>query len=163
MQPEKLAGKLMSLAEKLRENPGPKVLVFGDCCSLMDKIESHLGATRPPVHNCVQMLVTDERFQEFRKRGAFVLLPGWAGRWRVLLRTALGPDPHWAREMMQECHREIIYLDTMQMPLPQKQLNACALFFGLPWYREPVDLEVMQQRLQEAAKRSLAGLQGPGS
>lgn len=64
--------------------------------------------------------------------GAFVVLPGWAARWREVICETWGFDRDTARVFFAETSRRILALDTIVRPLDRDALSAFSDFVGLP-------------------------------
>ncbi len=64
--------------------------------------------------------------------GCFIVLPGWAKRWREIVTETWGFDRDTARSFFGATSRRILALDTLVHPLDREALAALGEFLGLP-------------------------------
>jgi signal transduction histidine kinase len=150
MVPEKLDTVLTRYLEKHSPAGGRLVLVHGDCCPRMLDLARKWSVGRINAINCAQMLLGKNRYREMMREGAFMLLPEWALRWREIMQTELGLTPEVARDLIGENRRVLVYLDTGLVPVPQKEIEDCAAYSGLPWRIEKITLDTLLEQLLEA-------------
>ena len=150
MDPPRLEARLVSLLEAHGPEPGPVVLVYGDCCPRMLDFAGLYRLSRVDAVNCAQMLVGRVRYRELMRERAFMVLPEWAPRWEEIFKTELGLSEDNARSLMGEHRGSLVYLDTGLAPVPRDALDACADYTGLPWRVERVELDNLFALLSEA-------------
>jgi hypothetical protein len=130
------------------------VLVFGECCPGMYKLEHRSDVIRVDAPNCSNLLLGKKRHQEWTRRGAFFLLPEWAERWREIFEQELGFTEELLSEFMKENHSCLVYLDTGLVPVPLDSLQECARTTGLALFIESVGLDALAETLRESLIRA---------
>lgn len=150
MVPQQLESVLASALQHNTGNFGRLVLVYGDCCARMLDLVKNFRVGRVNVINCAQLLLGRIRYRSFMHEQAFLVLPEWAGRWEMIMKSELGLTKELAHDLMGEHRRGLVYLDTGLIPVPERELADFSSYTGLPWRVEPVDLEIMREFLLEA-------------
>lgn len=155
MEPLRLEATLKGIHERKNQ---PVVFVYGDCCPAMLQLSSRPGAGRVGGINCCQLLLGRARYRELMHKEAFIMLPEWTKRWKEIIEQELGLGEAVARDLFQDNRGTVVYLDTGLVPIPEKELNACAEYIGLPIQMEQVGLEHLLEELNNAelvARKSL--------
>jgi hypothetical protein len=152
MHPEKLH---QTMEETLSGKPGCACLiVYGDCHAYMKEIEKRPHCARTRAVNCSELLLGQELYKKYRNEKTFLFFPEWTVRWREIFQQKLGfSDPTLAREFMQENRNSLVYLDTGISPVPEKEIQEIAVFFGMPVQIIPVSLKYLQETVASALKR----------
>ena len=153
MEPERLCTVLSEVVDSHRRGEDRLVLVFGDCHARMNEVDSLAGVARVSGANCCEILLGSERYRQFEREGAFLILPEWAERWEEIFRDHLGFSDGAAKQFMAEMHSKLVYLDTGVMPEPTGRLEAFSRYVGLPCQRETVGLECLRRAIIEAVER----------
>jgi len=86
-----------------------------------------------------QFFLPEALVEDFRKRGSYLILPGWLMRWRQNARSD-GLDRSTARQMFGESLTEIVLLDTGVHAGAGPALAEFSDFTGLPARTLPVGL-----------------------
>lgn len=160
IHPQQLASELTALVERER-NAGKKILlIYGDCCSIMNQFETLPGVIRTEGLNCCHLLLGRDRYRQLSHEGVFFLLPEWIHRWREVFQDELGLDHENAAHLMGDMHRKLLYLDTGMIPVPFSLLQDCAAYCRLPFEVLPVSLDVLKETI-EAGLNRLETCQGP--
>lgn len=153
MHPERLALSLETvLAAELKAGHGV-VLIYGDCCPRMTALEAFPGVVRTSGKNCFELLLGAAEYRRLSHEGAFFLLPEWVRRWREIFTGELGLNHTNASSFMQEMHRKLLYLDTGIVPVPEKELQECSEYCGLPSEVRTVSLEKLRVSMKDALLR----------
>lgn len=135
------------------------LLVYGDCHARMAETCRQPQCARTEAVNCGELLLGRQRYREFRNDKTFLFLPEWTERWQEVFVQELGfTDRSLAREFMQENQRRLVYLDTGQIPVPERILAEIAGYFGMPVEIVAVTLAHLRQAVRDAARR----LEAPG-
>lgn len=155
MAPQRLETVLTAELERTAST-GRLVLVYGDCCAGMLDLAKRFGAERVDAINCAQLLLGRLRYRELMREQAFLLLPEWTARWREVVRSELGLSEPVARQFMREHRRLLVYLDTELAEVPQRTIEECSAYTGLPWRVEAVGLGHLLAGLLEAEDAAAA-------
>ena len=150
LAPNQLYRKLDRL---LHEINTPCILVYGTCCYGIHELAEQTGTPRVDATNCSEMLLGRTRYREMLREGAFFLLPEWAHRWHEVFQKQLGLSRTIAREMMQQSHSVLVYLDTGLAPIPYQELRACTEYLGLPYRVIEVGIDHLANTIVDAADR----------
>jgi len=131
MEPQKLQG---ILDKKIDEYKDYKiVLVFGDCHARMLDYGKNKNIVRTQGINCCEIFLGSEKYREFRKEGAFILLPEWADRWKEVFIDYMGfKNSKQIKPFMNEMHKKLIFVDTGYNKVNNSLLNEISDFLGLP-------------------------------
>jgi PAS domain S-box-containing protein len=129
------------------------VLVYGHCHPWMDEQDGLPGTCRVQGVDCPSILLGHELYGELRRAGAFFVLPEWAHRWEETVCLALGADQGAARELLQDMHTHLLYLDTGVTPVPREQLEAASRWSGLPLEIRSVPTDRLASAVREAVER----------
>ena len=147
MDPPKLHTKLSALLEQKKQTGVCLVLVYGDCSPQMLDLVRRFRVGRVPVINCAQLLVGRDRYRQLMREGAFLVLPEWAGRWEHIMKNELGLNEIVAHDLMGDNRRELVYLDTGLVPVPELHLLEFSSYTGLAWRVEKTLLDNMLKTL----------------
>ena len=153
LTPELLDRELQELIAQEKVNGNRVVLAFGDCCAHMTDFEQAPDVVRTAGINCCEVLLGSEVYRKLRKEGAFFIMPEWALRWQQVFETGLGLNPANAKELMQDMHSRLIYLDTGQIPIPQDKLVEMVEYTGLPLEILRVSMEPFRASLRDCQRR----------
>jgi hypothetical protein len=150
MHPQRLRQRMAGLLERERRADMRILLIYGDCHPFMEDWTAARDVVRVRAVNCAEMLLGKQGYKTLVKKGAFLLLPEWTGRWRQVLEAFPGLDRDSAAELVHGQHTNLVYLDTGIIPVPYVQLAACSEFLGLPFTIEGVSLEHLTSLIMEA-------------
>jgi len=153
MQPDRLAERLDTVVGKELKEGNRVLLIYGDCCLQITALESRPGVARIRGNNCCEMLLGHDEYRRLSHDGVFFLIHEWVGRWREVFTNQLGLNKENATGLMRDMHRKLVYLDTGVVPVPEKTLNECAAYCGLPWEIRPVTLDMLRSAITEAMTR----------
>jgi hypothetical protein len=153
MHPEQLASSLESVLDDERKPGHWVVLIFGDCCARMAEMESLPRVVRVRGKNCCELLLGPGQYRRLSHEGAFFIAPEWAQRWREIFTEELGLNRVNATSFMREMHSKLVYLDTGIMPAPEKELQECAEYCGLPYEVLRVSLGHLHSAIEEALSK----------
>ena len=154
LNPAELETTLTAKLERVSQECGRMVLVYGDCCPRILNLERQYGVGRVNAINCAQMLVGRARYRELMLERAFFLLAEWALRWKEIFQIGLGLTMDVAHDLMQNSHGRLVYLDTGLVPVPRQVLADCAAYTGLSWRIERITLDPLLELLLEAQASS---------
>lgn len=157
MRPDILATRIEAILDEELNAGHPVVLVYGDCCAQMKAFKERSGLVRTKGSNCCELLLGRSEYRRYMKNGVFFLLPEWTLRWHEIFSTELGLNQENARTMMQDMHREILYLDTGINPVPHDSLRECSEYCGLPVRIFPTSLDILKHTIQEAIGQVMHG------
>ncbi len=129
------------------------VLVCGDCCPGMHSLTAQPGVQRVAGHNCVEIMLGRSSYRQLQQEGGFALFPEWTERWRELLPGLLGLPDAEVREVFQESHSHLVYLDTGLLPVPEPSIRACSEWCGLPCSVRRVTLDVLASSIEDCLQR----------
>jgi hypothetical protein len=160
MKPERLGKRLAAQIDEERQRGHRVLLVYGDCSAAMVGLEDQPCVARTRAHNCCELLLGWNEYRRLEHEQAFFLLPEWAQRWQNIFMHELGLSPQNARDLMQDMHSKLVYLDTGLAQVPVATLAACANFTGLSYEVLPVSLEPLKMAIEEAFAR-LTGRESP--
>lgn len=147
MEPDRLEFILGEIVEKLDSET---VVVYGDCSPNMHKFSKKEHVCRVGAMNCAQLLLGKAKYRQLMKEQAFILLPEWVIRWREIFAVELGLNKEVATSLMQENRKILVYLDTGLIPVPEKDLQECSEYVGLPYRIEKITLENLLEGLKKA-------------
>ncbi|MFA7403579.1 MAG: DUF1638 domain-containing protein [Pelobacteraceae bacterium] len=153
LHPERLAATLQSALEAELKQGNRVVLIYGDCCARMTALESLPGVVRTRAKNCCELLLGAEEYRRLSHEGAFFVIPKWARRWKRFF-SGLGLNRDNAASLMQDLHRSLLYLDTGLAAVPDKSLQECAEYCGLPFEVRQVSLDYFHGTIEDALLRS---------
>ena len=161
MDPPLLEARLTAMLERYKGQDLCLVLVYGDCAARMLDLVRQYHVGRVAAINCVQLLVGRERYRQYMREEAFMILPEWARRWEHIVKNELGLNELVAHGLIGENRRILVYLDTGLVPVPEEDLRAFSSYTGLPWRVDAVSLDVMLASLRIAReKATVAATQG---
>lgn len=152
MNPECLESLLNEKIKSFEQGKVNTVLVYGDCCSGMFDLSQKKWVERVDYINCAQLILGKNRYRQLMKEQAFILLPEWLKRWKEIFSVELGLSKEIATNLMQENRNILVYLDSGQEPIPEKEIHECSEYVGLPVKIEKVSLENLLAAMNDAAK-----------
>ena len=130
---------------------GNAICLFGcGCANTLDIPPAAAGSSSLVlVDSGAPLLLPATLVNEFRRRGAYLILPGWLVRWK---QNAASDklDRTTAREMFRESLSEIVLLDTGVRTGLDPVLADFSDFIGLPARTLPVGLEHLRLRISAA-------------
>ncbi|SHJ88936.1 Uroporphyrinogen-III decarboxylase [Malonomonas rubra DSM 5091] len=147
MRPKKLEEGLNKTIQQQLQRYDKIILLYGDCHARMFQAEQPGRVLRLQGSNCIEIILGKERYREIRQKGSFVLLHEWTLRWHRVFTKELGLDEKTARQFMPEHHSELLYLDNGCQPIPEKELQECSDFCGLPWRVETLDFNPLLREI----------------
>ena len=106
--------------------------------------------------NCLwacEVNVTAMDYRALRRERVFSLLPEWTLRWREIFEEELDLSGDISKDLMREMHSKLLYLDTGQLPLPDKYLREASDVLGLPWEVLRVGPEHLLAAINSTLKR----------
>ncbi len=152
MHPERLHRVMEEALAGLSGHAG--LLVYGDCHPYMKDLEKRPLLWRTDGINCADLLLGRELYKRYQKEGAFLFLPEWTKRWREIFQQELGfTDSSLARDFMQENRKNLIYLDTGLLPVPERTLREIAEHFEMPVRVLRVSLDQLRSTVRSAVKQ----------
>jgi len=130
------------------------LLIYGDCHAHMRETGELPQCAKTDAINCGDLLLGRELYRTYRNGKAFLFLPEWTERWREVFQQELGfKDQALAREFMQESQRQLVYVDTGLIPVPEKTLQEIAEFFNMPMEIVSVSLDQLRRAVRSAVER----------
>lgn len=153
MRPHNLAEKLGELIESEQEKGNKIVLVYGDCCQLMEQFEHMAGVVRTAGVNCCELVLGKEIYKPLVKEGVFFLLPEWTTRWEEVFTCELGLSKENARDFMHDMHTRFMYLDTGVVPVPLEHIMAISRYCELSYEIHKASLDQLHRFIQDAMNR----------
>jgi hypothetical protein len=134
------------------------LLVYGDCHAHMRETAERPHCAKVKGVNCGQLLLGKEDYRACRNGKTFLFLPEWTERWHEVFEKELGfTDRDLAREFMHENQRNLLYLDTGLIPVPQDTLDDIGDFFNMPIEVRPVSLTALRQAVKTAIDQLMQG------
>jgi hypothetical protein len=107
---QKLAGQLTAA---LNRHPDKERIVFyGECHPLMDRMLSDAGARRTQCQNCVDALLGTDLFMRELQEGAFFLLENWAVHWNKVVLDTFGQNLEVAKEIFTMDRKYLLCITT---------------------------------------------------
>lgn len=153
MKPDHLGMRLATQIDEERQRGHRVLLVYGDCSATMLGLENQPDVARTRAHNCCELLLGWDEYRRLEHERVFFLLPEWARRWQHIFMHELGLSHQNARDLMQDMHSRLVYLDTGLVEVPEASLAACAEFTGLSYEVLAVSLEPLKTAIEEAILR----------
>jgi len=153
MNPRRLSAHLEALVAAEVGRGHGVLLIYGDCCPAMAKLERSVAVVRVPGNNCCELLLGKAVYRRLSRDGAFFMLPEWAHRWSHIFSVELGLNRENAAGLMGDMHSKLIYLDTGIVPVPKRDLDECSRYCGLPWEVMEVSLEPLLSSIRDALQR----------
>ena len=132
MVPAALHERMSALLEYERKRGRRVLLLYGDCHAYMADVGASPNVVRVQGANCCEILLGRTHYKQLFKERAFYLFPEWALRWQEILGRLSDLDEQSTVELLRDMHAKLIYLDTGALPVPEKELQACSEYFGLP-------------------------------
>ncbi len=134
------------------------LLVYGDCHAHMRETADKPLCAKVKGVNCGHLLLGKEDYRSCRNNKTFLFLPEWTERWHEVFEKELGfTDRDLAREFMHENQRDLLYLDTGLIPVPQDTLNDITNFFDMPIDVLPVALDQLRHSVKAAIGQMMEG------
>lgn len=122
-----------SLENALTKHSSSRRLVFyGACHPLMDKLLQETGVSRTPGQNCVEMLLGEELFTHELANGAYFLLEDWALRWDYMIHKTFGSNDMITKAIFREGHSNLLCLRTPCSKDFSSQAELAGKRVGLP-------------------------------
>lgn len=90
----------------------PRIVFYGACHPLMDKILSEAGTIRTTGQNCVDMYLGQEAFHRELEGGAFFLFEDWALHWDSIVGGSQGLAPLVMRDIFKDAHSHLLAIRT---------------------------------------------------
>jgi hypothetical protein len=81
------------------------------------------------------------------KEGAYLLSPGWLGKWKIYL-AQWGMKREIAQEFFAEFARKLVLIDTLVDPASTDHLTEFADFVGCPSESIPVGLDFFRDHIR---------------
>lgn len=156
MRPGELARKL-SNALDTEKHPGSRVIIYGDCCMMMEQFEKKPGIARTRGMNCCELILGKELYKSLISNGVFFLLPEWILRWEEIFTRELGLSTENATDLMHDMHTRLVYLDTGLIPVPLEEIVRCSSFCGLPYEIMTVSCDHLKYLIDDAITRAESG------
>lgn len=153
MNPGRLSAHLEALVAAEAGRGNGVLLIYGDCCPEMAKLERSAGVVRVSGKNCCELLLGNAAYRRLSRDGAFFMLPEWAPRWSHIFSVELGLNQDNAVGLMGDMHSKLLYLDTGIVPVPKPDLDECSRYCGLPWEAMEVSLEPLLSGIRVAMQR----------
>jgi hypothetical protein len=144
MVPEKLCPLLNIQIKRTLGRGGHVILLYGECHPAMHEQEKQEGVCRVKGVNCCEIMLGRTTYRSYLKKGAFFLMPEWAGRWETVFRKELGLSETTAKRFMKKMHTHLLYLDTQVQPVPEALLTEISRFTGLSWRCVSVSLDCLR-------------------
>lgn len=144
----RLADTLKAALEANRDRE--RVVFYGCCHPLMDRIVAAGGARRIAAQNCIEMLLGQELFVRELSRGAYFLLEDWAARWKDVNSEIFGGRMDIAQAVYQGDRKYLLLLNTpLSSDFTAKAAEISGLI-GLPVRGMSVPLTHLEAALREA-------------
>jgi len=139
------------LDAKLKEYENFKIiLLYGDCHAGMVDYEKKANIRRTPGINLCEIILGNEDYRKKRKKGAFILLPEWAERWKEAFVDYMGFKTSEAiKPFMSEMHKKISYIDTGFHKKDQRLMHEISDFIGLPLEIYPCSMNELEKTLEQ--------------
>jgi Protein of unknown function (DUF1638) len=153
MRPPELGRVLTLRVEALTQLGKWVLLVYGDCHSHMADYSNMPHVYRVTGANCPEILLGSELYRRLRHDGAFFLMGEWVHRWHEVFEQRLGLKGETAKDFMREMHRQLVYLDTGDTPVPMADLEALSQFAGLPFVVQQAEPEALRKVIDECLMR----------
>ncbi|MBU1220029.1 DUF1638 domain-containing protein [Myxococcota bacterium] len=145
MKPESLQGVLN---EKIK--PGyHNILLYGDCAPHISDLEKQPDFHRPPVVNCIEMLLGPDLYRSLRRDRAFFMMHEWSHRWREIFIDEMGfSSEKQAGIFLRENCSRIIYLDTGSVEIPHDIIEDISTAFEISVEIESVSLDTLRSYIK---------------
>lgn len=107
-------GKLQhSLEACLKQHAGqPRLVFYGACHPLMDRMLDEAVTIRTPGQNCVDIYLGHEVFCRELENGAFFLFEDWALHWDSIVGGEQGLRPPVMRDIFRAAHTHLLAIRT---------------------------------------------------
>lgn len=156
MRPVELAKKLTTALDAENQQV-PLVIIYGDCCMMMEQFERKPGIARTRGVNCCELILGRELYKSLISDGAFFLLPEWIVRWEEIFTRELGLSAENATDLMHDMHTRLVYLDTGVIPVPLEEIIRCSSYCGLPFEILTVSCDHLKHLIDDAITRAESG------
>lgn len=153
MRPGDLATELAAALDT-KKHLVPCVIIYGDCCMMMEQFEKKPGVARTRGLNCCELILGKELYKSLISDGVFFLLPEWILRWEEIFTRELGLSTVNATDLMHEMHTRLVYLDTGVMAVPLEEIVRCSSFCGLPYEIMTVSCDHLKSLIDDAITRA---------
>ena len=158
MHPSKLDELLENKLAENQERKNNILVLFGDCHPYMQDQMKRYHAHRVAGINCAEILLGRKTYRALRKEGVFFLLPEWTMHWKEVFEQELGLNNTVTKELMQEMHSRLVYLDLGTKRVPRSILNEISEYTGLSVEVMKVDIHLFKTHLESALKTFQEGL-----
>ena len=130
------------------------LILYGDCHPGMHEMQNRENATRVVGINCCDILLGSQAYRELQKDQAFIFLPEWTLRWQDVFAHELGFEkPEVAQAFMKEYRKQLVYVDTGVIPVPDKALRDISEFFNMPIKIQPISLDIFLLGINNALQK----------
>ncbi|HCY85703.1 MAG TPA: hypothetical protein DHV36_11260 [Desulfobacteraceae bacterium] len=139
-----------------RSGNRPALLVYGACHPQMEDILADAGAARPPVQNCVELLLGRKRFSNALSTGAFFLFEDWSKRWETISHSYFGS---WElmRDVFQDAHTHLLCIRTPCSGDFTADAEVVSQRLGLPLVWMDTGLEHLEKTLETSLEHLISG------
>jgi hypothetical protein len=152
MKPSKLEHELEVVLDTAKDDR--YLLLYGDCHPHMHEMQNRANTTKVSGINCCEILLGKRAYRKFQEGRAFIFLPEWTLRWREVFTCQLGfTKPEMARTFLKEHSRNLVYIDTGVMPVPDNTLQEISAYFDLPMEVMHVSLDNLSQGINDALQK----------
>ena len=142
---ENLAGQLTATLDRHRERD--RIVFYGACHPLMDRLLEKGRAIRTPGQNCVDILLGHPLFMEELQKGAFFLMEDWARRWEEVVHLTIGHNLSLIRELYQGSHTHLLCIRTPCSGDFNQEAEEAGRLVGLPLQWRDVSLDHLEDVL----------------
>ena len=153
LEPCELNSRMTSLISELKRSYDYILLICGECHPFIYETVQDSQVEKLTGMNCCELLLGHEQYKLLRKRGAFFFLPEWTERWQEIFSMKLGLNSVNAKSLMQDMHKQIVYLDTGLRPVPVSVLADIETYTGLEAEVIQVSLDYLCNSINNAAER----------
>ena len=130
-----------------------KVVFYGTCHPLMEKLIEDDKTIRTPGQNCVDILLGEEKFTEELEAGAFFIMEDWAKRRDLVMTKAFGKNEDVTKSTFQECHQYFLGLRTPCSEDFSQEALEISLKIGLPLKWLDVTLDHLEKNIYNTFKQ----------
>jgi hypothetical protein len=145
--PENYAVTAQKVADATNRHPAQCLVVgCGGMRELAGGVHEGPPQGRVAMASCFELLIGPQLASGWMRDGAFLLTPGWLGRWPEYIRV-WGFDQATAREFFSECVSRLVLLDSGVDPDSAQRLVEFASFVDRPAETVPVGLDYFRLHL----------------
>lgn len=157
---DRLSSKLQSSLEASAPAGQGRIVLYGACHPLMDRILERHGTLRTSGQNCIVQLIGYERFMEELGGGAYFLLEDWALTWEPMITAAFGSNLAVVREIFHSSHKHMVAIRTPCSGDFTAAAESAARFVDLPLKWMDADLSHLEAVLADAIDRKRRQMEG---